>query len=64
MQWLWDVGCAIVKQVHRVGCMTQVPLSAAVLSMCARMYRCLMDTKPRKMTTEDYRVLNSCAEMV
>ena len=23
-----------------------------------------MDTKPRKMTTEDYRVLNSCAEMV
>ena len=23
-----------------------------------------MDSKPRKMTTEDYRVLNSCAEMV
>ena len=23
-----------------------------------------MDTKPRKMTVEDYRVLNSCAEMV
>ena len=23
-----------------------------------------MDTKPRKMTAEDYRVLNSCAEMV
>ncbi len=27
-------------------------------------HRCLMDTKPRKMTEEDYRVLNSCAEMV
>ncbi len=23
-----------------------------------------MDSKPRKMTEEDYRVLNSCAEMV
>ena len=23
-----------------------------------------MDNKPRKMTVEDYRVLNSCAEMV
>ena len=23
-----------------------------------------MDAKPRKMTVEDYRVLNSCAEMV
>ena len=28
------------------------------------MHRCLMDNKPRKMTEEDYRVLNSCAEMV
>ena len=24
------------------------------------MCRCLMDSKPRKMTVEDYRVLNSC----
>ena len=28
------------------------------------MCRCLMDAQPRKMTVEDYRVLNSCAEMV
>lgn len=28
------------------------------------MRRCLVDQKPRKLTVEDYRVLNSCAEMV
>ena len=44
--------------------MTHTPPFLAVLSMSACVNRCLMDTKPRKMTTEDYRVLNSCAEMV
>jgi hypothetical protein len=29
---------------------------------CVR--RCMVDSKPRKLTVEDYRVLNSCAEMV
>ena len=29
-----------------------------------RVRRCLVDQKPRKLTVEDYRVLNSCAEMV
>ena len=26
--------------------------------------RCLIDTQPRRLTVEDYRVLNNCAEMV
>ena len=26
--------------------------------------RCLVDTEPRRLTVDDYRVLNNCAEMV
>ena len=35
-----------------------------VLSRGGCLGRCLVDTQPRRLSVDDYRVLNNCAEMV
>lgn len=37
---------------------------SVVLSRGGRVRRCLVDTQPQRLSVDDYRVLNNCAEMV